>query len=494
MKTKLIAALSAGLLTAAAVSGCNETETSGSSPSSAADSSLAVSSSAAEPSQAESSSAPETESLSEEESEITYPEPEPQLVIDPLDELTAELPDEKPENTEVWLLSSSAPLREADGQPMPSERLFDRKYGGRIVTDTVPEDELFSRLTAMVLSNEAPDLVPTDSMQLFPRGAADRLFMPLDVVIGTDDELWTSTEERSAAFIYRGRRYAAVFETVPEYVCIYNKDTVRENDLEDPVRLYDQGLWTHGWFETLCRRFAEGGSGRTAVDGENYAAALSESCGIPLLTMRGGQVISNLEDSTLAQTQDWMYSLTEQGLCAEVPQWDIAAGRSLFCPEKLSLLEESRENTEKFGRPAENVMFLPMPKDEKACISAKPRGFLFPAGSKNPKGAAAFLRCLNAAAEADSEASERRLMEVCGWSEDMIVMRRECFRLAEESSVIDFSRGMPQDTYNNLLKGVTGRSMLGGGHAVSWSDTVEELRRQLDFAVMTANDTEPTGP
>ena len=494
MNVRFLAALCAGVLTAAAASGCNNTEKADSSSVKGPESSLAETSSAAETSREDSSSAAEAESIPDAESESDISDAEPRLVIDPVDALAESLPDEELENREVRLLNCSAPLREADGQAMPSERLFEKKYGGSVITDTVTGDELFSRLSAMVLSNDAPDLVPTDSMDLFPRGAADRLFMPADVLIDTGDELWISTEEKSSAFVYRGRRYAVVFEAVPEYVCVYNRDTVRENSLEDPAGLYSQGLWTHGWFETLCRSFAEGGSGRTAVDGESYAAALSESCGVPLLTIKGGQVISNLEDETLAQTQDWMYSLTQQGLCAEVPQWDIAAGKSLFCPERLSVLEESRESAERFGSGTGDIMFLPMPKDEKPCISAKLRGFLFPAGSKNPSGAAAYLRCISAAADADKDAQERRLTEICGWSEDMIVMRRECFRLAEEDPVLDFSRGMPSDTYSNLLKGVLGRTMLGGGHAVSWDETVEGLRRQLDFAVMTANDTEPTGP
>ena len=76
----------------------------------------------------------------------------------------------------------------------------------------------------------------------------------------------------------------------------------------------------------------------------------------------------------------------------------------------------------------------------------------------------------------------------------MLEMRRECFRLAQENSVTDFSEGLPLEIYERLLKGVLGRTMSGSGNAVSWDETVEELKKQLDFAVMTANDTEPVGP
>ena len=499
MKAKVLAAVCAGVLTAAAAAGC-----SGSGGSSAGEASSAPeirqteTSSAAdsEGSAADSALYPAAESDAIQESDSTgtelTSEGEPVLIMDPVDALADKLPDERLDISDVRLLCA-APVTETERQALPSERLFEKKYGGRLVVDAAPKGELWGRLTAAVMSNEAPDLVPTDTADLFPRAAADRLLVPVDAVVDTSDELWTAAEEYSAAFNYRGKRYALVFENRPEYVCIYNKNTFRENGLEDPAALYRQGVWSHGWFETLCRSFTEKGSDRIAIDGEDFAAALSESCGVPLITMKGGQVVSNLDDSRLAETQDWMFSLAEQGLCAEVPQWGISSGKTLFCPVKLSALELDRASAERFGDTGD-VMLLPMPKDEEACISAVPHGFCFPAGSKNPKGAAAYLRCFYAAGEADREAEERRLTEDCGWSEEMLEMRRECFRLAQENPVTDFSEGLPLEIYERLLKGVLGRTMSGGGNAVSWDETVEELKKQLDFAVMTANDTEPVGP
>ena len=496
MKAKIVAVLCAGVLSAGAAGGCSESNPGSSrTESSAAESSAAETSSAAvTTSDPAVSSAAETQSVPGPDSEAVSSAAEPVIEIDPLDELAAKLPDTELEDKTVRRLYTTALGRTADGQAMPSERLFEKKYGGTVMTDTVPLSELFGRLSAMVMSNEAPDLIPTDNMDLFPRGVSDRLFMPLDVVIDPSEELWSSTEELSAFFTCQGKRYAAVFEAMPEYVCVYNKKTVRENSLDDPAVLYSQGEWTHGWFETLCRTFTEGGDGRTALSGIALSA-LSETTGVPLLTMQNGQLVSNLGNESLAEAQNWMFSLSEQGFCSDMPANAIGTGNALFCPESLDILSQSREACERFGDPgADEVMFLPLPKEGKQFISAKLRGYFLGAGSKNPKGAAAYLDCLFAASEADKDAEEQRLTEVCGWNEDMIVMRRECFRLAEEAPVLDCSKGLPGDTYDKLLAGVLGRTVRRGDSAVSWEDTVEELRRQLDFAVMAANDTEPTGP
>ena len=486
MKARRSFAVLAALLTAALCCGCEDSKSDSGSEavSSAADSSAAEAvSSIAE---TVTSSSPETERPPESSAAEDPSQPEPVIETDPVDGLLSRLPDKELENKTVVRLAYAGIDSGA-----PSARLFGKKYSGSVDTETVPEGELYTRLAAMVMSDSSPDIVPTDGMDLFPKGAAEGLFAPIDGKIDFTSELWSDVDSRSSFFDYRGQRYGATVETLPEYVCIYARGTIGENSLSDPAALFADGVWSHGWFETLCREFSDPDSGKYALNAYARPEALSASAGMPLITMESGSITSFLEDPILSGVQDWMYGLNEQGFISEGAALnDLAEGRVLFLPARTELLTE--------GDPAglpDDVMFVPVPSETKAFTAAKLRGYFFCKGSKNPEGAAAYLDCLKAAVQLDAEAREQSLMADRGWSEEMVLMRRQCIAQADENPVLDCTKGLPDEIYGNLkLEGILGRTMLPGDSAVSWEDTVEELRPRLSYAVMKANDTEPTGP
>ena len=475
---------------AASLFGCAENGSSSSEESSSAAGSKAETSSVTSKAESEASSAGDEKSLPDPVSEAEVSKAEPVIEIDPLDELCAVLPDGELEIKEVRRLAHTALEMSADGRGLPSEQAFDKKYGGRVVTDTVPFEERYTRLAAMVMSNNSPDIVPTDDMDLFPKGAAEGMFEPIDRYIDFSSELWKDSVALSDFLAFKGVRYGAVLEAEPRYVCIYSKKTVAENGLDDPAGLADRELWTHGWFDTVCGNFANASEGKFALGGKAFPDALSQSGGVPLITMENGQILSNIENGTLAETQKWMYRLSEDGLYSE----NAAPGETLFWADSLDVLTGNVEQAESFGDiRAGDVMFVPVPSEDKTVMPAGLRGYFICRGSRNPQGAAAYLNCLKAGARLDEEARERRLTEVCGWNEDMIVMRRQCFMLAQDRPVLDFTEGMPEEIYPRLLKGVSGKTM-SGEDAAEWAETLEEVRKQLSYAVMKANDTEPTGP
>ena len=490
MKALKTAALLTGLLLTASLCGCAEGGSRKGETSSADESRAETTASVTTAAEAETSSAGEEESRPEPVSEAEVSEAEPVIEIDPLDELCAVLPDGELEVKEVRRLAHTALEKSADGRGLPSEQAFDRKYGGRVVTDTVPFEERYTKLAAMVMSNNSPDIIPADDMDLFPKGAVQGLFEPIDKYIDFSSELWKDSAALSDLLTFKGERYGAALEAEPRYVCIYNKKTVAEKGLDDPAGLADRELWTHGWLDTVCGNFAKVSEGKFALGGKAFPDALSQSGGVPLITMEKGQILSNIENDTLAETQKWMYRLNEDGLYSE----NAERGGTLFWADSLDVLTEGGGQAESFGDiRGGDVMFVPVPSEDKTVMPARLRGYFICRGSRNAQGAAAYLNCLKAGARLDEEARERRLTEVCGWNEEMIVMRRQCFLLAQDRPVLDFTEGMPEEIYTRLLKGVSGRTM-SGEDAAEWTETAEEVRKQLSYAVMKANDTEPTGP
>ena len=508
MRTRRIIVICAAVMTAAAMFGCSGSDGSTNEAVSDAGGSSAEVTEAQRSAETESAAAQTTAAAAGADEVTTTAEPDPeervraeaQLLLDSAE--GAGLP-ESIENKTVRRLAHTELDPAADeNAPLPSTELFRLKYGGSVETETVSADEQYDRLAAAVMSNESPDIFPTDDMNAFPKGAVTGLFAPIEGCVDLGSELWRDAQEGSGYFTFGGVRYAAVVEAVPRYVCVYSRDTISANGLEDPAALYAQGEWTHGWFETLCTRFSDAAEGRYALDGSCYQKALSESSGVPLLTCEGGLLVSNLENAQLAQTQSWMYSLAQQGVCFDQSEnnWQpreagLSDGKTLFVPAELGLLTGSSDEAERFRASAgSGMMFLPMPREQRQYMSARLRGYFLCAGAPNPSGAGAYLDCLKLAAEKDRSAEKERLAVKLGWSSELTDMLDECYRLAETAAVIDCSEGMPAEQYNSLFRDTLDFSMLQSGYGGSWEDTVSELRKQTDYAVAALNDPEPIGP
>ena len=498
MRAKEIVSCFCALIISAGLFGCAQSGSSSSDESSAAESSEAVTTASpvttAAPVTTEKSSSGEAPSEAETEKDSSS---EIELIVDPMGELMNTLPDKELENKAVKRLSSTKLDPAADGSPFPSLKLFEKKYGGRIEEEITAYSERYNALASSVMSGTGPDIIPTDEMDLFPKAALHKLIIPIEDYIDLDSELWQDTRERSQFFNFSGDIYAAVIEAVPKYVFVYNTKTIADNSLTDPAELFSRRDWNYDSFEEMCTAFS-GGRGKAALDGQLYPMALSESSGLPLITMESGFVITNIKDDRLADTQSWMYDLARSAVCVGSGETGngIAAGRTLFRAAELRELSDA-ESLPPFGDAASGeVMFVPAPESPSGVqyMSAQLRGYYLCYGSRNPEGAAVYLNCLKAAKELDNEESEQLLRARSGWTDQMLEMRRECYSLAERAPVIDCSSGMPRGVEEGLYHDAVSGTVLSEDKALSWEEVLERYRKQVEYAVLTTNDTEPIGP
>ena len=130
--------------------------------------------------------------------------------------------------------------------------LFQTKYNGKINYIQTTWEKKYDDLAALVLSNNAPDFIGADDMDIFPKGAIKDMIIPIDDYFDFDSELWAGTKPSADKFEFQGHHYVSVIRNDPSYVVIYNKKTIEENGMEDPAELFAQGEWNWDTFADMC--------------------------------------------------------------------------------------------------------------------------------------------------------------------------------------------------------------------------------------------------
>ncbi len=484
---------------AIALCGCSSSDSSKAgketTASAAAETSSSAASSAPEtkpPAGTETAPPPETtEAVTEEP-----PEENPVVIVeDKLKMLADSLPDRELDNKDV-LVFSKADRSEENKQAL---ELFKEKYGGSVSWKTASESDCFGELTALVLAGDPPDLFPIEDADAFPKGAYLRVFSGVDELLAESFGLDRADDTLSELTAYADRRCGIVTDALPQGLLVYNKDTIVDLGLDDPYELFLSGSWTRDNFSEMCRAFKD--SGRSyAVGGDMLATLLSSTGGVPLISSESGMMISNIDDKDLAAAQEWMYSFGQKGYCIPAAEEALLSGDALKNGELLFLAVPTdilcSEAVKGFGdAEGGRVMFVPQPSaDSSGSIrfAAQLRGYYFCTGAKNPEGATAFASCSKAAAELVFEDSLNALRDQ-GWAEKMISTFSVMHGQAGQSPVVDLSKGLPSTSAEKIYETVSASLPLNGP-AVRWEDTVGQVRKQLDYAVRTANDPEPVGP
>lgn len=329
------------------------------------------------------------------------------------------------------------------------------------------------------------------------------MFQPIDDIIDLDSELWAPTKELCDMFVYGGQHYVAAIEAMPTYACVYNKTTITENGFDDPAELYWNGEWDWDVFTEMCEDFTDADQEKYALDGYWYANALSETSGVPLIGMEDGKVVQNLDDPAIERVQERMYNLQRNNVVFPRSEngWDtrgdgadgegLGTYLTLFIPIGLYALEQPVASRETFGLP-EEIMFVPMPKEPDSDVtycSAKIHGYLICSGAPNTEGVAAFLACEQVTNQAEDlqQIETDTFINEYEWTEEMIEMRNELYRLAAENPVIDLQRGV-SDELKKQMESLSQATMITGGAATTWAAARDEYEGAVQYLVDEANE------
>ena len=386
----------------------------------------------------------------------------------------------------------------------PGLELFQSVYGGKIEYSATTWENRYNDLATGVMSGNGPDFFPADDMDTFPKGAIKNQFDPIDDYIDYSSDLWADVKESSDAFMFNGSHYICVIKTVPTYACVYNRTTIEDNGFEDPAELFANGEWDWDIFSEMCIEFTDEEEDKYGLDGYWFNKALSESCGVPMITLEDGYLVEKMSDPQIEKVQDMMNNLQKNNVV--FPRCDndwntrgsgangegLGSGLTLFIPIGLYALEDSPENTANFGSIEDGeVMFVPMPKDPDSdtyYISAKVSGYNLCHNAPNPEGFAAYMTCLKVAADnGGSEIYQDQLINDYKWTDEMIEMRKTMYEMVKENPVYDLQEGVSAEV-SALMQNVSQATVITGGDAMSWTKCRAENQKAIQWLLNDANE------
>ena len=320
--------------------------------------------------------------------------------------------------------------------------------------------------------------------------------MPIDDYIDFEDPLFKDTKSISDLFMWKGKHYVIANNvTGDNCVVIYNRETVEENGLKDPAKLFAEGKWDWNTFTDELKQFADPENGQYGLDGWWFEAGLSATTGVPYIGMENGKLINNLKDPAIERVQNWFYELGTSN-CVAIGVGDfgwtthkeyIGEGKELFYPCGVwALLNDSWKKD--FG---ENAMFVPMPKDPEAkdyYIPCGLDGYVMVKGGHNPEGVAKFAACkrmMITNQRADEIATELLYTDY-GWTKEMVDMLHTCHDMARANPHYDFYNAVSSDV-STILDSSENSIRTAAKGEVKWSESVGVISSAVDAFLEDAN-------
>lgn len=392
----------------------------------------------------------------------------------------------------------------------PDLQMFKDKYGGEIEWVQTTWDNRYTDLAKMVMADDSPDFFSAMDMDGFPKGAIKAMFEPIDDYIDFDSDLWAPAKATNDAFMFNGGHYVAGIQSYPNFVCVYNKKTMEDNGFDDPAELYWKGEWTYSKFKDMCVKFTDADNDLYALDGWWFESALNDICGVPLIGLENGQVVNHMDDPQVTKIQDLLYDLQKNKVFFDRSQnnWStrgdgstglgLGTHETLFIPVGLWGIEDIPANVKNFGDvEAGEIMFVPMPRMDDSdthYVTARVDGYFLCKNAKNPEGFAAYMNCRMATKNDATEIDIKKHKEDFKWNDDMIKMRDEVVKLVNENPVYDFQDGVSPELSAEMQ--VVKQSSLGtNNNPTTWTQTVQEHKKAVDYLLKEANDniaSEPT--
>ena len=279
--------------------------------------------------------------------------------------------------------------------------LFKQKYGGEIeIVLAGTGGDMLKKLSNMVLSDDAPDLVAFEQ-NMFYTGITKKLFQPVNNVIDFGDELFGWLKEGSS-YSKVGDDFYVLGSAHPVVVCWYNKKLFDDNGIDTPLKYFQEGTWTWTKLEALAEKMTFDTNKDKTVDIYGFGGSSSplgsrlSAAGTDLIKVKNDVITGNLKDPAITKVFDTYTRLNKAG-ARHPANTDYDA----FKKGNIAMFEggiwASTDYKFQDQIKAGNISFVPMPRDEETdtyYYNAIASGYSVAQGAKNIEGTKAFLSCL----------------------------------------------------------------------------------------------------
>ncbi|MGO4370765.1 ABC transporter substrate-binding protein [Paenibacillus sp. MCAF20] len=277
---------------------------------------------------------------------------------------------------------------------------FEQAYGGKVNVIAVPWGDQKSTLISMVNAGDQVDVAQAND-QNFPVYPLKKIVQPLDSYMDMTDSFWNASVTK--AFTFGGKPYAAGVGAAP-IVIYYNKTLFDNNGVKSPGELYSEGNWNWETFRSTAMEMTQDTDGDGASDQFGFGwwdagyALMVASNGLTLLSYNeDGTIASNYESDNVKDamqfTQD---ALLKDKFIDKDKEGDYFNAE--FKNGKLAMTAEYGFGGFTVFKSDYELDFVPVPTGPKGTKDAGPggmSGWSIPTVSKNPQGAAAFIKMLS---------------------------------------------------------------------------------------------------
>lgn len=273
---------------------------------------------------------------------------------------------------------------------------FEKKYGGTVNVIGVGWGEQMETVISMVNSGEVCDLAQAHD-QNFPNYPAKNIVQDISQYIDLSDDFWYDSV--TEAFTFGGKPYAAGAEATP-VVIYYNKTLFEQNGVKTPTEYFNEGNWTWDTFREVAMQLTgdTDGDGNMDIYGFNwwdsfYVQMLAANGTTHLNYGADGSITSNYQTEAAKETFQFLQDAYVTDKYVAIPDGDSFI--SAFKGGKVAMTCEYGFGGFSAYECDYELGWAPIPtgpSGEKLDCGGGVGGFSIPITSKNPEGAAAFIR------------------------------------------------------------------------------------------------------
>ncbi len=383
---------------------------------------------------------------------------------------------------------------------------FTEKYGSSIEWIECEWGARFDSLANLILSGDAPDIFPGEA-NTFPNQSLKGVFQSVDDYIDYDDHLWAGVKDfADKYFSLNGKHYMFITDVTFGQVCAYNRRVMDEFGFDDPAQLYYNDEWTWDVFYNMCLEFTSPDEDRYALDGWGYSSGLMRSCGTMIVNydVDASKFVNNIDDPRIERAATLLYDIAKNG-CV-YPRWNngwnlrnntegagMKEGLLLFYIRGTWVFTGTVDEISNiWGDLTEGeLMFVPVPRDPNGdglyYTETTPTGYCLVKGAENPEGAALLASCDRFKVLDPTVVSfdRRQLEETYLWTEEMLSMYDECYRLANtDNTMVAFDAGYGDKIYNIVgeCEGIAGQK-----EPSTWAQVKEKYSESLEYYIGELN-------
>ena len=190
--------------------------------------------------------------------------------------------------------------------------LFEEQYHGKVIWIPCTADNCYDVLAQRLYSGDPVDMVPFKNNAM-PDGVSRELFDPLDDYMDLTDSVWDGMRDAIDMFVYDGKHYIIPYSVSDPTVLIYSRKLCKENGLEDPYSLWQQGSWNWDKWMGMMEQFRSADAEHYGIAGW-FEQALLHSTGNSVVAFNGTEFINNIEADGLASAEELLSDIAAKGL------------------------------------------------------------------------------------------------------------------------------------------------------------------------------------